>query len=341
MLAITPFNFTAIAGNLPTAPALMGNTVVWKPAPTQQFAAHYTMRLLEEAGLPPGVINMVTGDGRAVSEVASTTRTWPASTSPGRLPRSATCGGRSPRTSAATALSAAGRRDRRQGLRDRAPVGGPGRAGHRADPRRVRIPGTEVLGGLPRLHPALAVVPAARRVPRRGERPVDGRRHRLLPLHGRGHRPALVRPAQPVLERVRGEAAWRSWPAARPTTAEATSSGPPSCRPTIRRTRSSPPSTSDPSSGCSSTTTATTTRWYGEAADIAPYALTGAIIARDRAAIVEAIEVLRFAAGNFYINDKPTGAVVGHSPSAAHARAAPTTRPARSSTCCGGYHRAR
>ncbi|HEY8473459.1 MAG TPA: L-glutamate gamma-semialdehyde dehydrogenase [Natronosporangium sp.] len=68
--AITPFNFTAIAGNLPTAPALMGNTVVWKPSPTQQFAAHFTMRVLEEAGLPPGVINMVTGDGRAVSEVA-------------------------------------------------------------------------------------------------------------------------------------------------------------------------------------------------------------------------------------------------------------------------------
>ncbi|WP_034270328.1 L-glutamate gamma-semialdehyde dehydrogenase [Haloechinothrix halophila] len=68
--AITPFNFTAIAGNLPTAPALMGNVVVWKPAPTQTFAAHLTMRLLEEAGLPPGVINLVTGDGYAVSEVA-------------------------------------------------------------------------------------------------------------------------------------------------------------------------------------------------------------------------------------------------------------------------------
>ncbi|MGN9839262.1 L-glutamate gamma-semialdehyde dehydrogenase [Nonomuraea sp. H19] len=70
VLAITPFNFTAIAGNLPTAPALMGNVVVWKPSPTQQFAAHFTMRLLEAAGLPPGVINLVTGNGQAVSEVA-------------------------------------------------------------------------------------------------------------------------------------------------------------------------------------------------------------------------------------------------------------------------------
>ena len=67
---MAPFNFTAIAGNLPLAPALMGNTVVWKPSPTQQFAAHFTMRLLEAAGLPPGVINMVTGNGGAVSEVA-------------------------------------------------------------------------------------------------------------------------------------------------------------------------------------------------------------------------------------------------------------------------------
>ncbi len=68
--AITPFNFTAIAGNLPTAPALMGNTVVWKPSPTQQFAANLTMALLEAAGMPPGVINMVTGDGLNVSKVA-------------------------------------------------------------------------------------------------------------------------------------------------------------------------------------------------------------------------------------------------------------------------------
>ena len=67
--AITPFNFTAIAANLPTAPALMGNTVIWKPSPTQGLAAHLTMALLEEAGMPPGVINLLTGDGREVSEV--------------------------------------------------------------------------------------------------------------------------------------------------------------------------------------------------------------------------------------------------------------------------------
>jgi 1-pyrroline-5-carboxylate dehydrogenase len=60
--AVTPFNFTAIAGNLPTAPALMGNTVVWKPASSAMLSAYYIMRLLEAAGLPPGVINFVPGD---------------------------------------------------------------------------------------------------------------------------------------------------------------------------------------------------------------------------------------------------------------------------------------
>ena len=68
--AVTPFNFTAIAGNLPTAPALMGNTVLWKPSPTQQLAAQVTLEVLEEAGLPPGVINLLPGTGPEVSSVA-------------------------------------------------------------------------------------------------------------------------------------------------------------------------------------------------------------------------------------------------------------------------------
>ena len=90
--AVTPFNFTAIAGNLPSAPALLGNTVVWKPGPTQQFAAHFTMRLFEAAGLPPGVINMVTGAARRSPTSCSPTRTWPASTSPARPRSSSSCG---------------------------------------------------------------------------------------------------------------------------------------------------------------------------------------------------------------------------------------------------------
>lgn len=67
--AITPFNFTAIAGNLPAAPALMGNTVVWKPANTSMLSSHYVMELFREAGLPDGVINLVTGDPIEISKV--------------------------------------------------------------------------------------------------------------------------------------------------------------------------------------------------------------------------------------------------------------------------------
>ena len=68
--AVTPFNFTAIAGNLPTSPALMGNCVIWKPAATAMASAWYVMQLLEEAGLPPGVINFLPGNPVDISEVA-------------------------------------------------------------------------------------------------------------------------------------------------------------------------------------------------------------------------------------------------------------------------------
>jgi 1-pyrroline-5-carboxylate dehydrogenase len=67
--AVTPFNFTAIGGNLPGAPALMGCSVVWKPASSAMLSAHYIMKLLEAAGLPPGVINFVPGDAASVSDV--------------------------------------------------------------------------------------------------------------------------------------------------------------------------------------------------------------------------------------------------------------------------------
>jgi 1-pyrroline-5-carboxylate dehydrogenase len=72
--AVTPFNFTAIGGNLPAAPALMGNTVIWKPASTAMLSAYYIMQLLEEAGLPPGVINFVPGDAAEISNVLLSNR---------------------------------------------------------------------------------------------------------------------------------------------------------------------------------------------------------------------------------------------------------------------------
>src|ERR1700730_10104476 len=70
VFAVTPFNFTAIGGNLPTSVALMGNTVVWKPASTAAYSAHFLMKLYEAAGLPPGVINLVYGSGAEVGDPA-------------------------------------------------------------------------------------------------------------------------------------------------------------------------------------------------------------------------------------------------------------------------------
>jgi 1-pyrroline-5-carboxylate dehydrogenase len=70
VFAVTPFNFTAIGGNLPASPALMGNTVVWKPASTAAYSAHFTMQILREAGLPDGVINLVYGSGAEIGDPA-------------------------------------------------------------------------------------------------------------------------------------------------------------------------------------------------------------------------------------------------------------------------------
>ncbi len=70
VFAVTPFNFTAIGGNLPTSPVLMGNTVIWKPASTAAYSAHFLMRLLQEAGLPDGVINLVYGAGAEIGDAA-------------------------------------------------------------------------------------------------------------------------------------------------------------------------------------------------------------------------------------------------------------------------------
>ncbi len=72
IFAVTPFNFTSIAGNLPTAPALMGNVVIWKPASSAVYSAYYLMKILEAAGLPPGVVNMVLGSGREVGNAVLT-----------------------------------------------------------------------------------------------------------------------------------------------------------------------------------------------------------------------------------------------------------------------------
>jgi 1-pyrroline-5-carboxylate dehydrogenase len=315
VLAITPFNFTAIAGNLPTAPALMGNTVLWKPAPTQQLAAHYTMRLLEEAGLPPGVINMITGDGRAVSEVAlvhpdlagihftGSTATF------GHLWRTVT-----------------------ENL-----------TGYRAYPRLVGETGGK---DFVVAHPS-ADIDVLRTALTRGAFEFQGQKcsaasrayvPRSVWTHLRdgfldevnglsmgditdfSHFMGAVIDRRSfdrltgVLDRVRGEAGVDVLAGGTGDDTEGYF-----IRPTVVQADNPKHEifTTEyfgPFLGLFIYDDADYNQVIREAAEIAPYGLTGAVIAQDRAAIIEAMDVLRFSAGNFYVNDKPTGAVVGQQP---------------------------
>ncbi|SES67935.1 delta-1-pyrroline-5-carboxylate dehydrogenase [Geodermatophilus poikilotrophus] len=315
VLAITPFNFTAIAGNLPTAPALMGNTVIWKPSPTQQLAAHHTMRVLEEAGLPPGVINMVTGDGRAVSEVAlvhpdlAGIHFTGSSATFGHLWRTVT-----------------------ENL-----------TGYRAYPRLVGETGGKdfVIA-----HPS-ADVDVLRTALVRGAFEFQGQK---CSAASRAYIPRSVwnRLRDPFLEEVEGMPMGDITDFSLFLGAVIDQRSYDKLTGVLDRVRGEDGvdilagGTTDDSEGFFVRPTLVqadnpdhevfTTEYFGpilgvfvyddadydrvvqQAADAAPYGLTGSIIAQDRAAIVEAMEVLRFSAGNFYVNDKPTGAVVGQQP---------------------------
>jgi 1-pyrroline-5-carboxylate dehydrogenase len=316
VLAITPFNFTSIAANLPTAPALLGNVVLWKPSPTQQFSAHYTMRLLEEAGLPPGVINLVTGDGQAVSEVA--------------LPHRDLAG-----------IHFTGSTGTFQHLWRTV---GENIAGYRGYPRLVgETGGKDFVIAHPSADPEVLSVALIR-----GAFEYQGQK---CSAASRAYIPRSVwdRMRDSFLAQVDaltvGDVAAdlslfmgavidaRAFRRLSDALARARS------RPSIRVLTGGD---ADGSQGyfveptvleCSDPEDEVfRTEYFGpllavhvfedarydevvaQAADVAPYALTGAIIAQDRDAIAAATEALRFAAGNFYINDKPTGAVVGRQP---------------------------
>jgi 1-pyrroline-5-carboxylate dehydrogenase len=315
VLAITPFNFTAIAGNLPTAPALMGNTVIWKPSPTQQLAAHYTMRLLEDAGLPPGVINMVTGDGRAVSEVA--------------LPHPDLAG---IHFTGSTATFGHLWNTVAQNLTT-----------YRTYPRLVGETGGK---DFVVAHPS-ADVDVLRTALTRGAFEFQGQKcsaasrayipqslwSRMgedfveevnsLPMGdvtdfsnflGAVIDQRTFDRLSDVVERVRGESGVEVLAGGTADDSEGFF-----IRPTVVRADNPAHEifTTEyfgPFLGVFVYDDADYDRVLREAAEIAPYGLTGAVIAQDRTAIVEAMEVLRFSAGNFYVNDKPTGAVVGQQP---------------------------
>src|SRR5690349_15617011 len=313
--AITPFNFTAIAGNLPTAPALMGNTVIWKPSPTQQLAASLTMELLEEAGLPPGVINMLPGDGLEVSEVALAHPDLAGIHFTGSTPTFQHLW----RTVGENIASY------RSYPRIVGETGGKDFivAHPSADPDVVRtamIRGTFEFQGQKCSAASRAYV--ARSVWNRmkdsliseiesitiGD-PTDFSNFMAAVIDDRAfakHKKAITRAKRSrSLDVVAG--------------GQVDDSVGYFVHPTVVE-------------GGDPTDEMFTTEYFGpilavhvfEDADfekvvrgmesIAPYALTGSIIAQDRRAIAWAQNELRFAAGNFYINDKPTGAVVGQQP---------------------------
>ena len=319
VLAITPFNFTSIAGNLPTAPALLGNVVVWKPSPTQQLAAHHIMRLLEAAGLPPGVINLVTGDGQAVSQVALTHPDL-------------------------AGIHFTGSTATFQHLWRTV---GENIARYRNYPRLVGETGGK---NFVIAHPS-ADVPSLAATLIRGAFEYQGQK---CSAASRAYVPESVWKAARddflaqtesltmgdvasdlslFMGAVIDARAFAKHAAAIDRAAHATNINILAggryddtagffVRPTVLEC-------SDP------TDEVFTTEYFGpilavhvypdddptayaemlaQAADVAPYALTGSVLATDRQAIAQATEALRYCAGNFYINDKPTGAVVGHQP---------------------------
>ncbi|GAB2725027.1 L-glutamate gamma-semialdehyde dehydrogenase [Nocardia thraciensis] len=315
--AITPFNFSAIAGNLPTAPALMGATVVWKPSPTQTLAAYYTMRVLEEAGLPPGVINLVTGGGAELSEAA--------------LPDPRLAGIHftgSTRTFQYLWRQVGANLPRYHGYpRLVGETGGKDFivAHSSADPKALRaalIRGAYEYQGQKCSAASRAYIPRSvwRRMGDDFLHETDGIAYGdVADLSNFGG--ALIdRRAYDknvaALERARA-AGLKIPVGGRYDDSEGYF-----VRPTVLMS-------DDPREE------AFTTEYFGpilsvhvyddadpaafgtllrEVDTAAPYALTGAVFARDRAAIDEAEAALRYTAGNFYINDKPTGAVVGQQP---------------------------
>jgi 1-pyrroline-5-carboxylate dehydrogenase len=313
--AITPFNFTAIAGNLPTAPALMGNTVLWKPSPTQQLAANLTMELLEEAGLPPGVINLLPGDGLEVSKVA--------------LAHPDLAG-----------IHFTGSTATFQHLWRTV---GENISTYRSYPRIVGETGGK---DFVVAHPS-ADVDVLRTALIRGAFEYQGQK---CSAASRAYvaKSVWTRMKDQFLAEVEGLTMGDVTDLSNFMGAVIDDRAFAKHKTAIARARRSPQlkilvggqlddsvgyfvrptvvESSDPKDQMFNTEyfgpilalhvydDSRYDRVLAQMESFAPYALTGSIIAQDRRAIVEAQELLRFAAGNFYVNDKPTGAVVGQQP---------------------------
>jgi 1-pyrroline-5-carboxylate dehydrogenase len=316
VFAVTPYNFTAIAGNLPTSVALMGNTVVWKPASTAAYAAHFLMKLYEEAGLPPGVINLVYGSGADIGD--------PVVASPDLAGIHFT---------GSTAVFNGMWRSVANNLDN-----------YRNYPRIVgETGGKDFIVA----HPSADVDALATAIVR-GSFEYQGQK---CSAASRVFAPSNLWPElkERLVEQVRALKTGNvsdfgnfmgavidgnSFKTQKAAIDEANESGSKASvlvgggyddsdgwfvEPTVIET-------SDPNFrtmreelfGPVVTAYVYPEKQYEDTLDLidagAPYGLTGAVFARDRSAVDAAQERLRYAAGNFYVNDKPTGAVVGQQP---------------------------
>lgn len=312
--AVTPFNFTAIAGNLPCAPALLGNTVVWKPAFTASLSNYLFMELLEEAGLPPGVINFVPGSAASVSEAVLASPDF-------------------------AGLHFTGSTEVFDALWQQVA----GRLGnYRAYPRLVgETGGKDFVLAHPSADPeAVAVALLRGAFEYQGQKcsaasrayvPASlwpGIRTRLLDDLGTlrmGDVEDLGNFMGAVIDRKAFDRIGRYLQQARADGHRFVAGG--QCddthgyfvSPTVIEV-------DDPQAVTMreeifgpvlSVMVYPDSAWSSVLATVdgtSPYALTGAVFARDRRALDEAAQRLRFSAGNFYLNDKPTGAVVGQQP---------------------------
>jgi len=311
--AVTPFNFTSIAGNLPTAPALMGNVVLWKPASSAVLNAHYILKLLEEAGLPPGVINLLPGDAATISNAIiahpdfagihftgstgvfnSMWKTAGANIATYRgYPRIVgETGGKdfilahpsADVDALAVAIVRGGYEYQGQKCSAASRVYVPQSLWKGLRDRVVAMIGEIKMGDVADFKHFMGAVIDQKAFTKIGEYLADAKQNASV-LAGGG---------------AKGETGWF-------------------IEPTFIETK-------DPNYRlmCEEIFGPVVTayaypdaKWHETLATVdrtSPYALTGAVFAQERAAALEAMSALRNAAGNFYINDKPTGAVVGQQP---------------------------